>query len=327
MRVTVIGAGVCGLTCALELAERGAIVEVLERAEQMGSASCSWFAGGMLSPWCERSVCDPIVATLGAGSIEWWRRRFPNTVRNGSLVVAQGRDISQLVEFARRTAQFEWLDETQLATVEPDLAGRFKKALFFRDEGHLDPRTVLVELTARLRELGAQIRFGVNVTPELKLRADHVVDCRGLAARDALADLRGVKGEMMLVRTREISLSRPVRILHPRIPMYVVPRAEGLFMVGATTIETDAPTRVSVRSMMELLGAAWSLHPVFGEAEIIEADAGLRPAFPDNLPKIRHRAGRFYVNGCYRHGYLLAPSLARMTAEAVLHGRYFPEVM
>jgi glycine oxidase len=310
----------------VELAERGASVEVLDRGEKLGSASCSWYAGGMLAPWCELESAEPLVARLGAESIAWWRNRFPGMTQNGSLVIAHGRDAGELARFARRTERFEWLDGESIAALEPDLSGRFGQALFFKDEGHLDPRAALASLVRRLDELGVPVRFGVESSPAA-LTDRRVIDCTGLAARDVLTDLRGVKGEMLLLRSRDISLSRPIRVLHPRVPVYIVPRGDGLFMAGATMIESDEPTRISARSMLELLSAAYALHPAFGEAEIIEIGTGVRPAFPDNLPRIRRRNGILYVNGLYRHGFLLAPSLARMVAETVFHDHYYPEVM
>jgi glycine oxidase len=326
MHVRVIGAGVAGLACAVELAERGATVEVLEGGEALGSSSCSWYAGGMLAPWCELESAEPLVARLGGESLAWWRHRFPGTALIGSLVVAHARDAGDLAQFARRTERFEWLDGEAIAVLEPDLGGRFNRALYFREEGHLDPRAALVALARRLGDLGVPIRFGVSPAVD-QLTGCCAVNCTGLAARCVLKDLRGVKGEMLLLRLRDVSLSRPVRVLHPRIPMYIVPRADGLFMVGATMIETDQPTRITARSMLELLSAAYGLHPAFGEAEILEIGTGVRPAFPDNLPRIGWQGGTLYVNGLYRHGFLLAPSLARMAAQVVLEGGYFPEVM
>jgi glycine oxidase len=325
MDVTVIGAGVAGLTCAVELAERGVTVEVVDRAERLGSSCCSWFAGGMLAPWCELESAGPRVMELGMEGLAWWRERVAETVTNGSLVLSQGRDTAQLTQFSRRTERFEWLDGPAISALEPDLRGRFNKALLFREEGHLDPRNALAALARRLTALGVHIRYGVSGRSTGS--TGWTVDCTGLAARGALSDLRGVKGEMLIVRLREISLSRPVRVLHPRVPVYVVPRADGLFMVGATLIESDQLTRISARSMLELLSAAYALHPAFGEAEIVEIGTGVRPAFPDNLPRIRRMRNTLYVNGLYRHGFLVAPALARRVAEIVLHGRHFPEVM
>ena len=331
MQVTVMGAGIAGLACAVELAERGADVEVVDRSEKLGAAGCSWYAGGMLAPWCELESAEPLIAKLGAESLSWWRARLPSTALNGSLVVAHGRDTGELANFSRRTEQFEWLDGEALARLEPDLGGRFNKALFFKDEGHLDPRAALEALVRRLEELKVPIRFGVTLavapacwgTPSTQRQ---IVDCTGLDARAVLTDLRGVKGEMLILRLREISLSRPVRVLHPRMPLYIVPRGDGLFMVGATMIESDQPTRISARSMLELLSAAYALHPAFGEAEIVEIGTGVRPAFPDNLPRIRWHGDTLYVNGMFRHGFLLAPALARRVAGILLEERHFPEV-
>ena len=123
-----------------------------------------------------------------------------------------------------------------------------------------------------------------------------------------------MRGEMIRVRTREICLTRTVRLLHPRIPLYVVPRANGEFMIGATMIESADKGAVSVRSAIELLSAAYALHPAFGEAEILEMSADVRPAYPDNEPRIEERGGRIFVNGFYRHGFLLAPAFAERAA-------------
>ncbi len=311
--ISVIGAGVAGLSCAVELSARGHAVEVIERASALGEGACSWMAGGMLAPWCERATTDEAVALLGAPSITWWLRNFPGTVQKGSLVVAPPRDAADLTRFAQRTERFEWIDGDGVGTLEPDLAGRFRRGLFFADEAHLDPRKALAGLAETLAARSVPIRFGVSDLPRRDL--DFVVDCRGLASRDHLPDLRGVRGEMIVVRTREVSLSRPVRLLHPRIPLYVVPRGDGLFMIGATMIESEERRAVSLRSAVELMNAAYTLHPAFGEAEIVELGADLRPAFPDNLPQVRQVDGVLHANGLFRHGFLLAPWLASQVAD------------
>ncbi len=305
--IIVVGAGVAGLVSAVELAERGLSVEVIERGPSLGAQSCSWKAGGMLAPWCERATTEAIVADLGGPSIDWWARHFPATVRNGSLVVAPVRDQPELARFAGRTERYEWLDADRIGALEPDLAGRFRRALFFPDEAHLDPRRALAALAERV-----PIRFGTEFAGA---PGRTVVDCRGLAARDVLPDLRGVRGEMVVVRSRDVSLSRPVRLLHPRIPLYIVPRGDGVFMIGATMIESETRDRVSVRSAVELLNAVYTLHPAFAEAEILEMSADLRPAFPDNIPAARRSEGAWRVNGLYRHGFLLAPALAKRVAD------------
>src|SRR6185369_3075692 len=121
MKVTIIGAGVAGLTCAVELVERGVDVEVLERSPSLGDAACSWQAGGMLAPWCERESTEPIVARLGEESIAWWAARFPGTVKRGSLVLAHGRDVADLRAFTRKTERYAWVKSEAIAALEPDL--------------------------------------------------------------------------------------------------------------------------------------------------------------------------------------------------------------
>jgi len=326
MQVSVIGAGVAGLTCALELAERGVAVEVLERAPGLGAGSCSWFAGGMLAPWCERENSEALIAELGAESLAWWRERFPATLVNGTLVVAHARDAGELVQFARRTTDYEAVTAERIQALEPDLSGRFAHGLYFAEEGHLDPRAALAALAARLAALGVAIRFGVEASAAM-LPGRQVLDCSGLSARAQLPQLRGVKGEMLLLRLGEVTLRRPVRMLHPRVPVYVVPRGDGVFMVGATMLESDDSARISARSVLELLSAAYALHPAFGEAHIMEIGTAVRAAFPDNLPRLRRIGGTLYVNGLYRHGFLLAPALARRAAAVLLEGSHFAEVM
>jgi len=125
---------------------------------------------------------------------------------------------------------------------------------------------------------------------------------------------------MALIETSEIALHRPVRLLHPRFPLYVAPWGGDTYMIGATVLESDDRGPVSLRSALELLGMAYALHPAFGEARVLSMSADVRPAFSDNVPRIIVRGGRIHVNGMYRHGYLTAPALAELTAE-YLEGR------
>lgn len=324
--VTVIGAGVLGLTTALALAEAGIGVTILERSPALAQDACSRYAGGMLAPWCERESAEPAVQRLGAEALAFWPRVFPATEQRGSLVLAPSRDAPDLARFARRTEGWQALDGAGIAALEPDLAGRFREALFYPEEAHLDPRAALPALVAELAARSVSLRFGVAADPE-DPSLGPVADCRGLAARDRLADLRGVKGEMLILRCPGLSLSRPVRLVHPRFPLYVVPRGGGVFMLGATMLESGERGRVTARSVVELLNAAYALHPAFAEAEIIELGADARPAFPDNLPRLRPFGRRsLAANGLFRHGFLLAPALARRAAAYFATGTLDPEI-
>jgi glycine oxidase len=264
-----------------------------------------------------------VITRLGLRSLDLWREQVPDLPFNGSLVVAHPRDRADFDRFARLTGGHERADAGRVAALEPALDGRFREALFFPREGHVEPRKILPRLRARLTDLGVGIHFETAHEAD----NDHItVDCRGLAARDTSPGLRGIKGEMIVVETTEIALSRPVRLLHPRWPLYIVPREDHRFMIGATSIESE-DRGVSVRSALELLSAAYAVHPAFGEARIVEIGAGLRPAFPDNLPRIDIDGRKIAVNGLYRHGFLLAPALAELTAAYVQRGEIDNQVM
>ncbi len=320
-RIGVVGAGIAGSWQALLFALAGYQVTLYDRDETALTHATSHWAGGMLAPWCEREGAEPIITDLGIRSLELWRRLLPETTFNGTIVIAHPRDRPDLERFARLTSGHEAIDAAGLAQLEPSLAPKFSGGLFFPGEGHVEPRIVLPVIHQRIVAAGGAICFQTECEPSaLAGMFDMVIDCRGLGARGKFPDLRGVKGEMIVVETPEVQLSRPVRLMHPRWPLYVIPRGGNRFMLGATTIECE-DEGVSARSVLELLTAAYAVHPGFAEARIVEVGAGLRPAFPDNLPRIVIDRGEIAVIGLYRHGFLLAPVLAEKTVAFVQRGQ------
>ncbi|PKQ12159.1 MAG: FAD-dependent oxidoreductase [Alphaproteobacteria bacterium HGW-Alphaproteobacteria-1] len=317
--VTIRGAGVVGLCVATELRARGVSVTLIDPAPFPGEGACSWWAGGMLAPFCEGFTAEEPVVRLGQEAADWWEAQGVTVTRRGSLVITLERDRRELDVFARRTTRHRMIAGETLAALEPDLAERHDRALFFEGEAHINPRAALTHLHRRLQEGGARFVQGTHA-PQ-----GPMIDCRGLAARDALQDLRGVKGEMVVLRAPDVTLSRPIRLLHPRFPLYIVPRGDGIYMLGATQIESGERHRATARSVMELLSAAYALHPAFAEAELLEIGVDARPAFPDNLPRLIRKGDALHVNGLFRHGFLLSPALARMAAEMVTGGKTTPE--
>lgn len=316
--ITVGGAGIVGLWQALTLAEAGHIVRLVDASPAPLLASASRFGGAMLAPDCEAEAAPRIVRDLGRAGLARWRRIYPHLIERGSLVVAAPRDRPELARFARLTEGHETLDAAAIASLEPALGDRFPAGLHFPLEAHMSAPDALEFLLGLVREAGVEVSFSTPM-PERTQRGTIIVDCRGLAARNELPTLRGVRGERLLVRAPEVELSRPVRLLHPRHPLYVVPWRDSQFMIGATVIESEDHGPVTVRSALELLGMAYTLHPGFGEAEIVDLGAGVRPAFPDNVPRVQVREGgrRILVNGAYRHGFLMAPALADAVAAIV----------
>ncbi|MTD29338.1 FAD-dependent oxidoreductase [Erwinia sorbitola] len=303
-RWSVLGDGVAGLCVGTSLAERGESVEVIT-AEQHCAAS-HW-AGGMLAPWCEGESAPEEVIELGQRSAPWWSARINGVEHRGTLVVASARDTPELTRFSRMTRAHQWVDP---ATLEPALEGRFSRGLFFAGEAHLDPRSALQQLRKGLQLAGVCFHQGQP--------GGTIIDCRGIHAAADQPELRAVRGEMLILHSEEVQLSRPVRILHPRFPCYLVPRAAGHLMLGATMVESDDDSPISARAMMELLSAAWAIHPALAEARIVESGTGRRPAYRNNIPAIRCHNGVWSLNGMYRHGFLLAPVMAEKLMQQLM---------
>ncbi len=320
-KIIVIGGGITGLWQAYALSKRGYDVTLLERGNTSFNKAASAVAGAMLAPWCEGEAAEPAIAQMGIDSIKLWQEAYPDVVQHGTLVVTQPRDRNELKRFASMTSGFETIDETAITALEPALEGRYRTALFYKDEAHMQPIEAMNHIIGLLLQNDVEIIWGFqgNTLPA----HDFLIDCRGMGAKDDLKSLRGVRGELLVIKSEEISLSRPVRLLHPRFPLYVVPWSGNRFMVGATVLESQETGAVTVRSALELLGMVYALHPAFGEAEILSFRANVRPAFPDNIPKIILRQkNKLYVNGIYRHGFLNAPALAEMVANYLETGQH-----
>jgi glycine oxidase len=328
--ITVVGAGIFGLWQALLLARAGHRVRLVERSMGLFARGASQWAGAMIAPFCEAEAAPSEVREHGRAGLALWRAVYPELVPNGTLVVASPRDAAELTRFGRLTVGHEAVGPEKLAALEPDLGGRFAKGLFFAEEAHLETPRALQFLAKAVRDAGAEIEAGViwsQSEQKQDNRSDLVIDCRGLAARDDLPTLRGVRGERLLIRSPDVRLRRPVRLLHPRASFYMVPWRDGVHLVGATVIESEDDRPMTARSALELLGLTYALHPGFGEAEIIEMCAGVRPAFPDNVPRILVEGATVRVNGAYRHGFLLAPVMAKAVVDWLAVGTVQRQLM
>ena len=324
--VSIIGAGIAGAWQALLFAQAGHAVTLHERSDEAMMLSTSHWAGGMLAPYCESEVAEPIISRLGLRALDLWRRELPDTPFNGSLVVAHARDRDDFERFAQADLR---PPAARCARRSPNSSPRWRAvsatALFFADEGHVEPRRVLPKLHERIIAAGGTIKF--NSEPQPADIDGIVIDCRGLAARDTQPELRGVKGEMILIETDEVELARPVRLIHPRWPLYVIPREDNLFMLGATSIEAEDCRR------QRALGAGAVGRGLCGASGVRRSAhrrIRLRPAAGLSRQSAAHRdrqSNHIAVNGLYRHGFLIAPALAELTLGYVEHGRIDNEVM
>lgn len=344
----IVGAGVTGLLMAIRMRQMQWRITVIDADERDGQQSCTYTGAGMLAPYCELEHSLPVIAELGADSLAKWKDllgsiNYPVKLeQQGSLAVAHPDDRADLDQLQQRVEEYEdaanimrVVDASGIRQLEPGMENRFTHGLYFPQEGHINNRELLSALKHHLTiDTHTDLVYGMPVERTepghihchngVSQHYDLVVDCRGLGARSQVHDLRGVRGELIYIRTPEVQLHRPIRLMHPRYPLYVVPRSDQVFVIGATQIESDHPGPTTVRASLELLSAAYALHPAFAEAEILESRAACRPAFPDNLPRILVEEGLLQVNGLFRHGFLLAPTITQMAAE-IIEGKNLQE--
>lgn len=333
--ILIAGAGLMGRMLAWLLSERGHRVTLFDRDPVDKGRAAAWTGAGMLAPWSELESADDKVFTLGLRSLSLWPALANRLGRNaidyrtgGSLLVAHGGDRGEYRRWQQQLGKrlppalkdtVHSLDKVRLQTLEPELCSNFSDALWIPGEAWLDGQRLMARLAVVLRKQGAtwfpstpvdDIAPGVLVADGRSFHGDTVVDCRGIGAADAFPDLRGVRGELLWLEAPDVHLSRPVRLMHPRYRLYLVPRRDDLYVLGATQIESGDAGPVTVRSALELLSAAYSLHPGLAEARLVHSDANLRPALDNNLPRIVAEDGLVRVNGLFRHGFLLAPLVA-----------------
>lgn len=337
----VLGAGLSGRLIAWRLARAGYRVALYEQGAPSGSSAAAWVAAAMLAPLAEAASAEPLLVELGVASLELWATWLPQLPRpvffqrNGTLIVWHAADRAEWPLFEQRLRVnapaamvrdgIVALHGTQVTQVEPALGARFYDARLLPSEGQLDNRQLLEALGAALREHRVDLHWRTCVDDDAPPDARVLIDCRGLGAKRSLPGLRGLRGEVARIHAPGISLTRPVRLLHPRYPLYIAPKQGDDYVIGATEIEGEDMSPVSVRSALELLSAAYSLHPAFGEGRILELNSHCRPTLPDHRPALLwDGASTLRVNGLYRHGYMIAPEVAHEAAafaQALLDAR------
>lgn len=337
----VLGAGLMGRLLASTLARIGHRVQVHEALGPDGQGSAARVAAAMLAPLAESAITELPVVRMGHHSLTRWPQLISGLSEpvffqhNGTLVLWHRQDAAEAKRFEdllRRTQQqcpelatSQRLDAQGLQACEPGLASRFNQGLYLPGEGQLDNRQLLASLLQDMQQQGVEIRWNSACSPEdvptgQTGQPDWVFDCRGLGARPDWSQLRGVRGEVLRLHAPEVTLQRPTRLIHPRYPLYIAPKENNVFVVGATEIESEDLSAVSVRSTLELLSAAYTVHSGFAEARILEASTQARPTLVDNLPAIRFLNPRaLQINGLYRHGFLISPAMLDVVIEWVQH--------
>lgn len=334
--IGIAGAGLLGRLLAWRLSLGGHKVSLFEAGEfnpqtPLGLRAAAFTAAGMVAPLSEAVVSDADVFRMGQFALARWPQWLedldapePLFFSQGSLVVAHPQDYSELDQFEQELRHilpgcnsYRRLNQQDIQQLEPDLNSGFQDGLFLAEEGHLHNRELLNLLATQIQALGVEVHQQHLVeTQKHSITSDYqqwhfdrVIDCRGMGAKQQLPRLRGVRGETLHIETSEVHLKRPVRLMHPRYQLYVVPKPKQRFIIGATQIESEDRSPVSLQSSLELGSALYTLSPAFAEARILEMDTNLRPALIDNLPLVDVQQGLIVANGLFRHGYLLAPAV------------------
>ena len=334
--IGIAGAGLLGRLLAWRLSLAGHKVSLFEAGEfsaqtPTGLRAAAFTAAGMVAPLSEAVVSDADVFRMGQFALASWPQWLkdldspePLFFSQGSLVVAHPQDYSELDQFEQELRHilpgcnsYQRLSQQDIQQLEPDLNPGFQDGLFLAEEGHLHNRELLNLLAQQIQKLNVEIHQHSTVeTHQHQITNgkqswdfDWVIDCRGMGAKQTLPRLRGVRGETLHIETSEVRLQRPVRLMHPRYQLYVVPKPKQRFIIGATQIESEDRSPVSLQSSLELGSALYTLSPAFAEARILEMDTNLRPALMDNLPIVDIQDGLIIANGLFRHGYLLAPAV------------------
>jgi glycine oxidase len=321
--VAVVGGGLLGRLLAWQAARAGLQVALYDAAGSLGEGAAAWAAAGMITPAAEAVDADAEIVAMGRRSLALWPQwltELPHEVfyrDAGTLLFWHHNDAGEAQRFeallrARdQQADLRRVDANRLAELEPALDLRFHQALYLPGEAQIDNRGLLRAVAAALDEMQVPCHWQTSIADDALPEADVVVDCRGMGARREWPQLRGVRGEVARLYAPEIELRHMLRLLHPRYSVYVVPRAEGKLVIGATSIESDDRSEVSVRGALELLSAGFSMLPALAEARILEFNTQVRPALPDNRPAFDYDPARriLRINGLYRHGFLLSPTV------------------
>lgn len=332
--IAIAGAGLLGRLLAWQLLQANCKVTLFEAGSftpDQTDRAAAFTAAGMIAPLSEAVVSDENVYQMGQFALSQWPLWLKNLntantffYKQGSLAIAHPQDLSELDQFERELQfviphckNYHRVNQQQIHELEPDINPQFTRGLFLAEEGHLNNRELLATIGEEIKSLGASVRESTKVdvgayritTETTEEHFDLVIDCRGLGAKLQGAKLRGVRGETLHVETKEIHLRRPVRLMHPRYQLYIVPKPGNRFIIGATQIESEDRSPVTLQSSLELSSALYTVSPAFAEARIVEMDTNLRPAYLDNLPKVTIEDGLITANGLFRHGYLLAPAV------------------
>jgi len=356
MKIAIVGAGLMGRLLALSLHRQAELeVTLFDKDTKLAHNSAAYAAAGLLTPLGESLHCDANIVEMGFESLSLWPDLLASLEEHtffqqtGAIMISHEQDKGDYLRFVRHLRNnypekcLQTLNRAQLYDLEPELGRSFNQGLYLPQEGQIGNRRLLVALRKQLEQEGINwlseclvteiqvndhgttLIYRTQSSQQQSQHFDLVIDCRGVGASKKyansdcapLTDLRSVRGELFQLFAPNVHLSRPIRLMHPRYQLYIAPKSKGFYVVGATEIESDDDANMTVRSAMELLSAAYSVHPGFAEANIRQHISQSRPAFSDNQPQIIVQGSLMQINGLFRHGFLIAPVVLEQVLSVV----------
>lgn len=329
-------------------------IDLYDKDKKDGKKSCGYQAAGMLAPIAELTSCHDGIFDFGCDSVLLWEdllAKLPNhplkekiIQKNGTIILSHpydGNDLNYLIE--KLTEKFSYknnhklqdpsffiLEKNKLQQLEPEL----EKDLFYQKIIHCPNEAVInvalfYQYSQEILEKHPQINWKTQEEiikiqsndlyfKDQKKSYDAIFDCRGLGAKKDLNQffhLYPIRGEALVIDCPSVHFNHTLRLIHPRHSLYLIPRGEGIFYLGATSILASDTSAISVESMMTLLSMLYMIDKRFSEARIIKTISHCRPSSNHDLPIIQSDLSVIRLNGLSRHGYLFAPKVAKQASK------------
>ena len=346
VKIAIVGAGLVGRLAALACIQRGDNVTVFEAHSFHHPINAAAISAGMIAPISESIHVKRSVVELGFASQGLWpevlnslgdldphHQSIPFDTR-GTLAISFPEEQECLLTHREKLLSsvpeqkdnIRMLYNDEVGTLEPDL-DRFETAIYVANESNVGNREFLESSTRAIQSHASIVDHwplqgdGAELQPEY----DFVIDCRGAGAVHQPAHeseenpLIAVRGEAIRVKTNQLKLQRPIRVIQQRFSVFIVPKSDNTFVVGATDLDKQGSHAVTVKSSLDLLSAIYALHPGFANAEIIEAIAGQRAVYAKEEPRVAVTENIVRVNGLSRQGWMVGPAMTQQIMEALGH--------
>jgi glycine oxidase len=337
VKIGIIGAGIMGRLIAIELLKKNYLISLFEKDDILSSHSCAATAAGMLAPWSEATESTDLVFELGLYSLDLWPEILNSInssdlfMRNGTAHLALYREKYKLDNALSRlkmrniNINYKEINDLNKEQLIGNYSENYSAGYYLPNEASIDPRAFLERSNLFFKKNNLNFFANTKVnhfsknkisTNEGNYEFDIVINTTGMGCKKEfkanLNLLRGVRGSLLLVEAPLVNIHSIIRLMHLRYPVYIVPRGNHKYIIGATSHESECIKPMTVESLLELLSVATHFDKGFLEAHILEQRVNLRPTFENGSPQIHKINDVYYINGLYRNGITISPAIANI---------------